>query len=577
MSSTTSEGNRAVKTDHLEIEWQFEAGEPGPLEAWLADHPSGPGFTVSRGPAKELVDAYYDTDDWRFYRAGYALRVRRSGPKVEATLKSLGSAEDGLRRRREISAPLRSGGPKSLKRAPSPVGGHLRALAGTRDMRLLVEIQTRRQTFEIHTASDPDEGSGIVQDASGDIHQDEETSDADGVAVDASGALRQRPADEGVVVGEIALDESEISTDDGKTTRLRRVEVEISEAGGIESGARRFAESMRDSLGLGATRNSKFEAGLDAVGLIPAPEPEFGSTEIDETMSTGGVAFAVLRRNYAKMLVNEPGVRLGEDPEELHDMRVATRRLRAALRLYAGYLPKRAQRFERDLRHVGDALGEVRDLDVLLERIAEERLDEQDEGALPEAIAALQRRRSEERGRMLVVLDSERYERFVTDFSGMLRRGRGTAEAETPILEAAPQLVRRRRKKARKAARRLTPDSPPEAFHDARKKGRRLRYALEPLVGIYGNPAEETVDRLKEFQDDLGDHQDLIVTAGTLRELSGDLPPRAAFGMGVLATRYVNEAGEIRDGLWGGKPLKTVRGGKAWKRLRKALDEKAGG
>ena len=73
------------------------------------------------GETKELTDTYYDTEDWRFYRAGYALRVRRDGKRVEATMKSLAPPEDGgLKRRREISEPLRSDGPKLLKSARGP-------------------------------------------------------------------------------------------------------------------------------------------------------------------------------------------------------------------------------------------------------------------------------------------------------------------------------------------------------------------------------------------------------------------------------------------------------------------------
>ena len=68
---------------------------------------------ASSRETKELTDTYYDTEDWRFYRAGYALRVRRDGKRVEATMKSLAPPEDGgLKRRREISEPLRSDGPK---------------------------------------------------------------------------------------------------------------------------------------------------------------------------------------------------------------------------------------------------------------------------------------------------------------------------------------------------------------------------------------------------------------------------------------------------------------------------------
>jgi CHAD domain-containing protein len=116
-----------------------------------------------------------------------------------------------------------------------------------------------------------------------------------------------------------------------------------------------------------------------------------------------------------------------EDPEELHDMRVATRRLRAALKLYSDVLPKRSERYERDLRWVAGALGEVRDLDVHLERLSEESSRNGED--LEEVVALLRERRVGARRRMLEALDSNRYERLVASFSGTLRRGR----SPTPI------------------------------------------------------------------------------------------------------------------------------------------------
>ena len=95
-----------------------------------------------------------------------------------------------------------------------------------------------------------------------------------------------------------------------------------------------FVGELQSSLELRPTGLSKFRTGLAAAGLSPAGAPDLGPTEIDASMTTGEVAFAILRRHFATMLAHEPGVRLGEDPEELHDMRVATRRLRAALKLY---------------------------------------------------------------------------------------------------------------------------------------------------------------------------------------------------------------------------------------------------
>jgi CHAD domain-containing protein len=560
--------------DHQEVEWQFDADDLGPVEDWLKEHSSAAGFAILPEATRELSDTYYDTVDWRFYRAGYALRVRRDGKGVEATMKSLSPAEDGLRRRREISEPLTSAGPKTLMKARGPVGERLRALVGSRDLRPLFEVRTHRRTFAIRPdgSADADGSSGqIVEDATGNIRRREETLSADEILVDATGGIHRRGS--GAALGEVALDSSEISGE-AEATRLQRVEVEVEETSELHDGLGRFVDELRSSQGLRPAGVSKFEAGLSASGLRPDGAPELGSTEIDATLSAGEVALAVLRRHFAAMLDNEPGVRLGEDPEDLHDMRVATRRLRATLKLYADFLPKRAWRFERDLRWVGDSLGEVRDLDVHLERLARERWCGE---ALEGVIAVLQERRGEARRRMLGMLDSGRCERLLSGFAGMLRRGRIPAPTG-PILEVAPRLVRRRYEKARKATAGLSEYSPPEAFHDLRKKGRRLRYALEPLQGIYGESSEKMVEMLKQLQDDLGEHQDLVVAVAMLREqgVTGRLPPQTIFSMGSMAGRYAREAAEIRAVVPYSKPFRAFSKGKEWKKLRKAIKKRAG-
>ena len=301
---------------------------------------------------------------------------------------------------------------------------------------------------------------------------------------------------------------------------------------------------------------------------------DLGPTKIDATLTAGEVAFAILRRHYATMLAHEPGVRLGEDPEELHDMRVATRRLRAALKLYSDFLPKRSERYERDLRWVAGALGEVRDLDVHLQRLCEE--SSRNGEVLEQVVSLLRERRIEARKRMLEALDSNRYERLLANLSGTLRGGRSPSTT-APILEAAPDLLRDRYKKVRKAANKLREDSPPEHFHDLRKKGKRLRYALEPLQEIYGKQAKKMVKLLKKTQDDLGDHQDLIVAAGLMEELgaAGDRPPQVAFTMGTMSEGYGSEAAEIRGGFLGSRPLRTLKDGKPWRNLRKKLEKQA--
>ena len=131
--------------DHQEIEWQFDA-DVGSVEGWLEETPFVSGLRVVPGETKELTDTYYDTEDWRLYRAGYALRVRRDGAGAEVTMKSLTPAEDALRRRREISEPL-EGGIETPKGTGGPVGERLRRLAG--ELRPLFEVRTRRKTFDL--------------------------------------------------------------------------------------------------------------------------------------------------------------------------------------------------------------------------------------------------------------------------------------------------------------------------------------------------------------------------------------------------------------------------------------------
>ena len=564
--------------DHQEIEWQFDA-DVGSVEGWLEETPFVSGLRVVPGETKELTDTYYDTEDWRFYRAGYALRVRHDGKRVEATMKSLAPPEDGgLKRRREISEPLRSDGPKPLKSARGPVGERLRLLAGARDVHPLFRVRTRRKIFELRPEAGEPEGAepdgsdgGVVVGPEGDIRRKEDDSEessasAEDITVDALGGIHGR--ERGPVLAEISLDESEFSTDKGKTP-LSRVEVEVADAGSYDE-VSDFVGELQSSLELRPTGLSKFRTGLAAAGLSPVAAPDLGPTEIDASMTAGEVAFAILRRHFATMLAHEPGVRLGEDPEELHDMRVATRRLRAALKLYKKVLPRRAENYERDLRYFANALGEVRDLDVHLERLAGE--------TQKEIVAAFEQRRVEARRRMLETLDSNRYERFVSSFTGTLRRGRSPGPTG-PILEEAPDLVLRRYKKVRKDVKALTEDSPPEDFHDLRKKGKRLRYALEPLRGIYGKPAERMVDLLKDVQDDLGDNQDLVVAAESMEELAtaDKLPPRAVFSLGVRAGGYSRDAAELRASFLESGPLRALRKGKPWKRLLGAMEKKAGG
>jgi len=184
---------------------------------------------------------------------------------------------------------------------------------------------------------------------------------------------------------------------------------------------------------------------------------------------------------------------------------------------------------------------------------------------------------------MLEALDSDRYDRFVSSFAGMLRRGPEGEEheegvANEPITAVAPDLVSRRYKKWRKTGKNLSEESPPEEYHEFRKEGKRLRYALEFLEDVYGEKTTmRLVKPLKELQDGLGRHQDLIVAAELLENVAADarrLPPRTAFAMGALSERHLQEAAGLRASLPRSKPYRALVKDKKWEGFEKAMEKR---
>lgn len=525
-----------LASDHQEVEWQFDASDLGSISRWLDGRDSGKEPSVKAGGTQEISDTYYDTDDWRLYRAGYALRIRhKKGAGTEATMKFLVSAEkSGVKRRREISEPLGTPDLKNLSKDSGPVGERLHYLAGPKALRSMFEVETRRSTYIL----------GF----------------------------------DGKNAGELVLDETSIPAEDGsEPVRFGRVEVEVEPE--TFSSFEPFVEELRRGCNLSAATNSKYRAGLIARKLEPMGLPDLGPTEVNASLPVGEVAFAVLRGQFRVFLAHEGGTRLGEDPEELHDMRVAGRRMRAAMRIFAETLPKQIRELEDELRWVTRKLGDVRDLDVQLERLGTwiSEAAPEDREPLASLGAVLEERREKARSHMLQALNSRRYARFVEAFSELLKRGpsRRSKAAKRPILEAGPDLIRQRYRRVRKIGDEITPDSPPEDYHTLRKRGKRLRYALEFLSTVYGKPAENLIKALKNLQDVLGDHQDAVVAAGYLRELgvkregSRKLPTEAVFVMGGIARRYQEQAEELREQF---PEVYDKIKGKRWKKLKKAME-----
>src|SRR5215469_10739858 len=107
MSSSTDTPKRDEHShQEREVEWQLASSDLASVRRWLSDHGTIDGLVLEPRPTLEILDTYFDTDDWRIYRAGFALRVRSEDGKTEATLKSLHSSSSEMADRRELSEPL---------------------------------------------------------------------------------------------------------------------------------------------------------------------------------------------------------------------------------------------------------------------------------------------------------------------------------------------------------------------------------------------------------------------------------------------------------------------------------------
>ncbi|HET7737900.1 MAG TPA: CHAD domain-containing protein [Tepidiformaceae bacterium] len=517
--------------DHIEVEWQFAALDVRPVARWLESAAVPPGYTLARGPRKELDDTYYDTPDWRVHRANFTARVRKSGEKLELTLKAMAAAEAAMRSRRELNEPLSTDQVADELSAPGAARAALRAISGRRPLRAIFHLHTSRQIFGL--------------------------ADADGE------------------LGEVALDETAITVGpDEPPARLVRVEVEV--AADAVKRARPFVDALVAACSLSPAGPSKFESALIATGQAVPPVTDLGPTTITPEMTAGEVAFAVMRKHFAVFLQNEPGTRLGEDIEALHDMRVATRRLRAAMSAFRPFISPRLEATRLELGWVGTSLGEVRDLDVQIERMEEWR-GTFDSAALDELEALLDSRRVAARKRMLAALDSRRYDLLVERFSAILRRGpaRTYAPGRVPILAVAPDLIERRYRRLRKGGDGIRKDSAAAAYHALRIEGKKLRYALEFVGPIYGEQALAFARRVTALQDLLGLHQDADVAQDMLREMAGSagrrLSPGTVLTMGMIAERYRSHAAELRQGFPG--VYRSLRG-KEWDRLVRSMEKR---
>jgi CHAD domain-containing protein len=282
--------------------------------------------------------------------------------------------------------------------------------------------------------------------------------------------------------------------------------------------------------------------------LVPGPplSREPGARRLREMLEEQRIA----------LLAHDPGVRVGKDPENLHQHRVAARRTRAFLRTARGYLdPSWWRPLGAALRQLGETTGPVRDLDVALVHLRPEleNLDETDHRAKAMLLERLEEELARRRRRLLEALDSAEY-RFVL---ARLRFPPRLADAVEEIpLDA---LAKREFLRLAKLVGRLGKEPDEEAIHRLRIALKRARYAAE-LAAPKGSVRKRFLADARVLQDLLGEHQDAVVVEQRLRGAAvEDVRTAAAFAAGRLAERQRRRRERVQKRLPG-----------AWKRLRKS-------
>src|SRR5215472_181850 len=478
----------------IEIERKYEALQ----EAALPDLAGLPDVAGESDPEEQTLRAqYYDTDDLRLLRHGITLRRRTGGGDAGWHLK-LPLGEDS---RTEIRLPPG----RSSRQVPAELAGLVRVFTRGAELRPVARITTVRQRR-------------ILLDEAGDS------------------------------LAEVADDDvsAQVVGDPATLSQWHEVEVELTRGG----------PGLLDAGLRPAGRQAKLERALAdqlaAAGLPAGAPPQLASSRPGPTprSSAAEVIMAYARAQVRALMSYDPLVRR-DVPDAVHQMRIATRRLRSLLRSF-GHVLRRGEleSLGGELKWLGDALGTARDAEVL---------DAHLRGALekmpPELVlgpAAARVRvhfapvEAQARSAVLEALDSERYLALLDGLDRLLADPPLTAEAGQPAARVLPPAVRRARRRLRRARGMPTGPDRDAALHEARKAAKHARYSAEAVSPAFGKPARRFAKRMQKVQSALGEHHDGVVARAVTRELGVEahLAGENAFSFGVL---YEQDACRARD------------------------------
>ena len=267
------------------------------------------------------------------------------------------------------------------------------------------------------------------------------------------------------------------------------------------------------------------------------------------------VIAAAFARSVQQVICFDPGVRLGDDPEDLHQFRVATRRLRSDLRTFGPLLDATWTKALRDeLRWLDVAVGAVRDADVLLLRLVDRlsTLATSDAAAGRRLRQELEARRVVGRACLSEEMNSDRYLSLLATFVSAATAPRVASDKAGLEDEVArthlAALARKPWRRLNRAVDALTPEPSDDEMHRVRTLAKRCRYCADAAAPVLGGNAERFADRLADLQTVLGDHHDTVLAEAWLRG-EAKLTPSIRFDSSLVRSSPPNNV--IENGIGG--------------------------
>ena len=490
--------------DHLEVEDTYEVPDSAQVPAWTGVE----AVAAVHGPTEHHLEAtYFDTHDLALVRAGVTLRRRAGGDDAGWHLKL-----PTRRGRHEAHEPLG----RAVGAVPKPYRTAVRLLTRGQALTPVATVRTSRRDYELVA----EDGSVLAR-----LSDDR--------------VRAELPADERFEAETRTWREWELEVVTGDTELLRRAAVVLADAGAHPAA---WQSKLARALG------DRYHAG--AVPQRPRPRPKGPARDVL------GPRLAALVEDLRRC---DPLVRRGA-PDAVHRMRVAVRRLRSALATFRPLLDREvSEPLREELRWLGRRLGEARDAEVLrdrlgtglarvapaptgpVRRIVEDRLGARADAALTRAQDGLLE------DRYFALMDALQSLAMAPPWSG---------KAEARVRKVLRRRVRHDWKRLDdRVARLQAPDEPragvqqrDRALHEVRKAAKRVRYAAEPLVEVYGKPAEQFVTGLRRVQSVLGEHHDIQVVRAELLGLD-ELAAAAGstFALGVLYAREGHRADRLEQ------------------------------